>query len=145
MTKRPVPASRPLFMRRHRFASVPGLSLPYQPRISRTRSFIAEGLLSSYRRRRGPIGAVAAAAARPATALAVRRDAVPKNLERRLVDPPDGARVDLRVAMEAEAARLAARVEMHVRQDVTRAARAAGHREPVRHAPVSMPSAASSS
>ena len=40
MTKRPVPARRPWFSRRARLVSVPGLSLPYQPRISRTRSLL---------------------------------------------------------------------------------------------------------
>src|SRR5579884_3748628 len=37
MTSFPVPASRPVFNRRARLVRVPGLSLPYQLRISRTR------------------------------------------------------------------------------------------------------------
>src|SRR5579884_461447 len=40
MTSLPVPARRPWFSMRARFVSVPGLSAPYQERISRTRSVI---------------------------------------------------------------------------------------------------------
>src|SRR5439155_1297090 len=63
ITNLPVPARRPWFIRRARLASVPGLSLPYPLRISRTRSVMVE---RSPLRWVGssPAAAVAAAAAR---------------------------------------------------------------------------------
>src|SRR5438094_9157323 len=116
-------------MRRARLASVPGLSLPYQLRISRTRSLM---VASSPLRWIGslPVAAVAAAAARPAAAALLRPvQPVAERLERRLVHPAHLGRVDLGVAVEAETPRLAALVEVHVGQHLARAARAAGHRE----------------
>src|SRR5207247_4153714 len=129
ITNRPLPARRPWFIRRARLASVPGLSLPYQLRISRTRSLMVErsplrGVGSS------PAAAVAAAAARPAAAAFLGPvQPVAERLELHLAHPAHLGRVDLRVAVEAEAPRLAALVEVHVRQHLARAARAAGDRE----------------
>src|SRR3989442_346615 len=128
MTNRPLPARRPWLIRRARLASVPGLSLPYQLRISRTRSLIAE--LSSETSWSAPVAAVAAAASRPAAAALLRPvQPVAERLELRLAHPADLGRVDLGVAMEAEPARLAARVHVHVGQHVAPAARAARDRE----------------
>src|SRR2546427_3640963 len=89
-------------MRRARLASVPGLSLPYQLRISRTRSLMVE---SSPLRWVGslPVAAVASAAARPAAAALLRPvQPVAERLERRLVHPAHLGRVDLRVAVRSE-------------------------------------------
>src|SRR5437763_14690507 len=48
-TNRPVLASVPAFNRRARFVSVPGVSLPYQDRISLTRSLMTCALLTALR------------------------------------------------------------------------------------------------
>src|SRR5919201_1329308 len=99
MTKRPVPPSRPWFSRRARLVSVPGLSLEYQPRISRTRSFIAEASLTGCRGVSAPVAAVAPAAARTAAAPRLRLEQpVAEVVELRLAHPADLARVDLGVA-----------------------------------------------
>src|SRR5207247_6509178 len=129
ITNLPVPARRPWFARRARLASVPGLSLPYPLRISRTRSVMVE---RSPLRWVGssPAAAVAAAAARPAAAAFLGPvQPVAERLEFRLAQPAHLGRVDLRVAVEAKAPRRAALVEVHVRQHLPRAARAAGDRE----------------
>src|ERR1043165_1666963 len=123
MTKRPVPARRPWFMRRARLGNVPGLSLSYQLNISRTRSFIVQslrlggGLLLS-------VAAVAFATAGAAAAtLFFAMESVAEGLELGLDDPADLSWVELRVAVETETALVAALVEMDVRQHVARAAR----------------------
>src|SRR6267142_3925499 len=72
ITSRPVPASVPAVNRRARFVSVPGLSLPYQDRISLTRSLMRCALLTALRvdvghqgssipRRAGPVATSLAA------------------------------------------------------------------------------------
>src|SRR5207247_7584054 len=110
-------------------ASVPGLSLPYQLRISRTRSLMVDSSPLTWIGSL-PVAAVAAAAARPAAAALLRPvQPVAERLERRLVHPAHLGRVDLGVAVEAETPRLAALVEVHVGQHLARAARAAGDRE----------------
>src|SRR5437867_201294 len=116
-------------MRRARLASVPGLSLPYQLRISRTRSVMVDGSPLTWIGS-SPVLAVAAAAARPAAAALFRPvQPVAERLERRLTHPAHLGRVDLRVAVEAEPPRLAAVVEVHVGQHLARTAGAAGNRE----------------
>src|SRR6185369_14135666 len=77
---------------------------------------------------------------------------VAERLEVALRDPAHLARIELRVAMQAETPLVAALVEMDVRQHLARAARAAGDREAVvvgerpAHCPTSptSPSSASS-
>src|SRR5690349_2556818 len=103
MTKRPVPARRPWFISRARLARVPGLSLPYQLRISCTRSLMAllrdSGSTS--------VAAVAAAAPRSAApASLLVAEPVPERLQRLLADPAHLCGVDLGVAMNTEPAAL---------------------------------------
>src|SRR5206468_13055319 len=123
MTNRPVPPRRPWFRRCARWVSVPGLSLAYQLRISRTRSVMADSSSA-------PVGAVPAAAARsvaPESILA--HELVTEPVELVLLYPANLERVDLGVAMEAAPALRAALVEVDVGQHVPPAERAAGHRE----------------
>src|SRR2546428_9083612 len=148
MTRRPVPPSRPWFSRLARLARVPGQSLAYQPRISRTRSFMFDA--PPLRCRLRPAAATEPAAG-PAAPAPLAAHAVAEIGESRLLDPADLLRIHLRVAVEAEPMRLSVVVEMYVQQHVAPAAGAAGHPEArlgarTPHAPSSctMPMAASS-
>src|SRR5262249_8252388 len=123
MTRRPVPPSRPWFRRDARRVSVPGLSLAYQLRISRTRSVMRPSSSA-------PVGTVPAATPRSAAPESVlARQLVAEPVELVLGHPADLERIDLRIAMEAASALGAALVEVDVGQHVAPAARAAGHRE----------------
>src|SRR5438093_9880887 len=126
MTRRPVPPRRPWLNRRARLVRVPGLSLAYQPRISRTRSF----MFDAPPLRRSRAAAAAHAAARPAAPPAFAAYAVPEIVERRLLDPADLFRIHFRVAVQAEPMQLPPLVDVQMQQHVAPAARTTAHREP---------------
>src|SRR5437667_6177127 len=126
MTRRPVPARRPWFSSRARLLRVPGQSLAYQPRISRTRSFMFDAPPLRCRLRSAAAAEPAAGFAAPPTFSA---HAVAEITQSRLVDPADLLGIHLGVAVQAEPMRLAVVVEVHVQQHVAPAAGTVAHRE----------------
>src|SRR5262249_54523902 len=97
MTRRPVPPRRPWFRSRARLARVPGVSLPYQLRISRTRSFIA-----SLPPRRSLVATSSHTTAGPAAAHGrIALHGVAERCELGLRHPADLVRIDLGVAVQA--------------------------------------------
>src|ERR1041384_7086184 len=127
MTNRPVPPSRPWFMRRARLFFTPGLSLPYQLRISRTRSFIALPPWSV--RSLAPAASLPAAGSAAAPYHVIGLERISHRLELRAEDPAYLRRVDLGVAVQAVAALVAVGPDQHVGEDVPAADGAAAHRE----------------
>src|SRR5262245_46062846 len=154
ITIRPVPPSRPWFSMRARLVSVPGLSLPYQLRISRTRSFMTVPPC----RELGCLGRLAPSAATstavgPTAVLALDPGRVSHLLELRARHPAQERGVELGLAVHAMSSLLAALVQRQADEHLLAAARAMPQRKlPVKkragHAwasATSSPSAASSS
>src|SRR5262245_43308085 len=150
MTNRPVPPSRPVLSSRARAVRLPGLSLEYQLRISRTRSVMT--LSPSENRRRTALGAWAyhaenrtasaprtgaspASAAPPATIgpptmLPLAPHGIPHGIERRLVHPAQLGGIELRIAVDA-AVTVTLRIERDVGEHLAAARPAACDREGV--------------
>src|SRR5262245_2511823 len=114
MTILPVPPSRPWLSMRVRLVSVPGLSLPYQLQVSRTRYFIPVPSVACSRSSVG-LGPPAPppAAVRPAAVLALDPRGVPYSLELGLRHPAQHRRVELAFTVNAVSSLIAALVELH--------------------------------
>src|SRR6185503_13386808 len=166
MTRRPVPPRRPVFNNRARLVRVPGLSLEYQLRISRTRSVMVRHspwkmvggwgyhgkipTASATRMARISPKAAAPATIGPAAMLPFGPYGITDGVELRLRDPSQLERIDLGIAMDAAVALGSRVVEREMRQDIAPAGRTARHRERRgglrrQHQQPSRPSAASSS